>query len=49
MHERWSADDRVAAIGEAREVIAAYADGADFDYVIDRLAPIGKKMNEMLG
>ena len=34
---------------EAREVIAAYADGADFDYVIGRLAPIGEKMNELLG
>jgi len=33
---------------EAREVIAAYEDGADFDYVISRLAPIGEKMAEML-
>ena len=33
---------------EAREVIAAYADGADFDYVISRLAPIGEKMAILL-
>ena len=33
---------------KAREVIAAYADGADFDYVISRLAPIGEKMTAML-
>ena len=33
---------------EAREVIAAYADGADFDYVISRLAPIGEKMAVLL-
>ncbi len=33
---------------EAREVIAAYADGADFDYVISRLAPIGEKMSVLL-
>ena len=33
---------------EAREVIAAYADGADFDYVISRLAPIGEEMAVLL-
>ena len=33
---------------EAREVIAAYTEGADFDYVLSRLAPIGEKMAEML-
>lgn len=33
---------------EARKVIAAYADGADFDYVISRLSPIGEKMTAML-
>ena len=35
-------------VHEAREVIAAYADGADFDYVISRLAPIGEKMAILL-
>ena len=33
---------------EAREVIAAYSDGADFDYVISCLAPIGEKMAVLL-
>ena len=33
---------------EARELIAAYAEGADFDYTVCRLAPIGEKMDAML-
>lgn len=33
---------------EAREVIAAYADGADFDYAVARLADIGEKMTILL-
>lgn len=33
---------------EAQDIVAAYADGADFDYVISRLAPIGERMREML-
>ena len=33
---------------QAREAIAAYADGADFDVTIERLAPIGAKMREMM-
>ena len=34
---------------EAREAIAAYEDGADFDFTIARLAAIGEKMNILLG
>ena len=34
---------------KAREAIAAYEDGADFDFTIDRLAAIGEKMNILLG
>ncbi len=34
---------------EAREVIAAYADGADFDYAVSRLAAIGEQMSVLLG
>ena len=39
-----------AESGEASvlEHLAAYADGADFDYVISRLAPIGEKMAILL-
>ena len=33
---------------KAREAIAAYEDGADFDFTIDRLAAIGEKMNILL-
>ena len=33
---------------QAQEAIADYADGADFDYVISRLAPIGEKMAILL-
>ena len=33
---------------EQREVIAAYAAGAAFDYVSSRLAPIGAKMTTLL-
>ena len=33
---------------EAQDIVAAYADSADFDYVISRLAPIGERMSEML-
>ena len=33
----------------AREAIAAFEDGADFDFTIDRLAAIGEKMNILLG
>lgn len=33
---------------EAQEIVAAYADGADFDYAISRLAPIGEKMTTLL-
>ena len=34
---------------EAREAIAAYADGADFEATISRLAGIGSVMELMLG
>ena len=34
---------------QAREAIAAYEDGADFDFTIARLAAIGEKMNILLG
>ena len=34
---------------KAREAIAAFEDGADFDFTIDRLAAIGEKMNILLG
>ena len=34
---------------KAREAIAAYEGGADFDFTIDRLAAIGEKMNILLG
>lgn len=33
---------------EAREAIAAYEDGADFDFTISRLAAIGEKMTILL-
>ena len=33
---------------EAREAIAAYADGADFLFTISRLAAIGERMNVLL-
>ena len=33
---------------EAREAIAAFEDGADFDFTIDRLAAIGEKMTILL-
>ena len=33
---------------QAQEAIADYADGADFDWTISRLAPIGEKMTELL-
>ena len=33
---------------QAREAVAAFADGADFDVTIERLAPIGAKMREMM-
>ena len=33
---------------QAQEAIADYADGADFDWIISRLAPIGEKMTELL-
>lgn len=33
---------------EAREAIAAYEDGADFDFTICRLAEIGEKMSILL-
>ena len=33
---------------QAREAIAAYEDGADFDFTIARLAAIGEKMNILL-
>lgn len=33
---------------EARELIAACADGADPGYTVERLAPIGAKMEAML-
>ena len=34
---------------EAREAIAAYADGADFLFTVNRLAGVGRKMEQMLG
>ncbi len=34
---------------KAREAIAAFEDGADIDFTIDRLAAIGEKMNILLG
>ena len=34
---------------QAREAIAAYEDGADFDFPLARLAAIGEKMNILLG
>ena len=33
---------------QAQEAIADYADGADFDWTISRLATIGEKMTELL-
>jgi len=33
---------------EAREAIAAFADGADFEFTLCRLADIGERMNIML-
>jgi hypothetical protein len=33
---------------EAREIIAAYEEGADFDFVVSRLVEIGAKMKEVL-
>lgn len=33
---------------QAREIIAAFADGADFDFTINRLAEIGEKMSILL-
>mgnify|MGYP003297047159 CR=1 FL=1 len=33
---------------QAREAIAAYADGADFDFTISRLAAIGEKMEILM-
>lgn len=33
---------------QAQEAIADYAGGADFDWTISRLAPIGEKMTELL-
>ena len=33
---------------QAQEAIADYADGADFDWTVKRLAPIGAKMAKML-
>ena len=34
---------------QAREALAAYADGADFDFTIARLAGVGYKMGLLLG
>ena len=34
---------------EVRSALAAYADGADFDFTIARLAGIGYKMELLLG
>lgn len=34
---------------EARSALAAYADGADFDFTIARLAGVGRMMELMLG
>ena len=34
---------------EAREAIEAYANGADFESVIARLAPVGETMAVLLG
>ena len=34
---------------QAREALAAYADGADFDFTIARLAGVGRVMEIMLG
>ena len=33
---------------QARDALAAYADGADFDFTIARLAGVGYKMEIML-
>ncbi len=33
---------------EAREALAAYADGADFDFTVIRLAEIGEQMEILL-
>lgn len=33
---------------QAQEIIAAFADGADFDFTINRLAEIGEKMSILL-
>ena len=35
--------------GEAQAALAAYADGADFDFTIARLAGVGRMMELMLG
>lgn len=34
---------------QARDALAAYADGADFDFTIARLAGVGYKMELLLG
>jgi hypothetical protein len=34
---------------QAREALAAYADGADFDFTIAQLAGVGYKMELLLG
>lgn len=34
---------------QAREALVAYADGADFDFTIARLAGVGYKMELLLG
>lgn len=39
----------VSLRGEAREAIAAYADGADFEFTVKRLADVGRMMEILLG
>ena len=38
-----------ALCAEAREAIEAYANGADFESVVARLAPVGETMAVLLG
>ena len=38
-----------AVRNQAREALEAYADGADFDFAVARLAGVGRVMEIMLG
>ena len=45
----WNGEMFKALRNQAREALAAYADGADFDFTIARLAGVGYKMELLLG